>query len=99
MKSTKEVAGYAVGMWRGLIEGEWTISDLKDLGQALYSKKTLKSLLEGSKKDKELCSMIMKNLSKTAQIMLNYVDEQKVKNEAAEALANSPADSVDEPKT
>lgn len=87
MNSTKETAYYATGMWKGLIEGEWAITDLKDLGHALFSKKTLKNLLEGSKRDKEVCMMIMKNFSRAVGIMLNYVEEQKVKAAAVDAAA------------
>lgn len=82
MISNTETAYYAMGIWKGLIDCTWGISDLKDMGHALFSKKTLKNLLDGSKRDKEICTVMMKNLTHAVGIMINYVEEQKVKAEA-----------------
>ena len=75
----KELAYYVVGMWKGLIEAEWVKDDLIDLGKALFSKRTLRSLIEGGKKDQAIFQMIQRNFEKAAGIMINYVEEQKVK--------------------
>jgi hypothetical protein len=87
--STKEITFYAVGMWKGLVEAEWTKDDLIDLGKSLFSKRTLKSLLEGSKRDKEIFTMINRNFAKAAQIMINYVEEQKARTIAPSPDANA----------
>jgi hypothetical protein len=93
--STKEITFYAVGMWKGLVEAEWTKDDLIDLGKSLFSKRTLKSLLEGSKRDKEIFTMINRNFARAAQIMINYVEEQKAKA-AVPASESAPGNSTKE---
>jgi hypothetical protein len=85
--NAKEITFYAVGMWKGLSEAEWTKDDLIDLGKSLFSKRTLKSLIEGGKRDKEIFAMINRNFGRAAMIMINYVEEQKTKAEAAKAEA------------
>lgn len=95
--STKEITFYAVGMWKGLVEAEWTKDDLIDLGKSLFSKRTLKNLLEGSKRDKEIFTMINRNFAKAAQIMINYVEEQKAKA-AAPAPEADPRESEEKAK-